>query len=98
LLWLDAHTVTEAANGIEALKLFGQSAFDVVITDFEMPEMSGDELVASIRSRSPLQPVILITACSERFLDEESPFNVILGKPFGVEELRKSLAALCSSK
>jgi YesN/AraC family two-component response regulator len=94
LLCLDEHVVIEAANGVEAIERFRESTFDVVITDFDMPKMAGDELVANLRSLAPSQPIILITAFTERFGDGESPVNAILSKPFGVQELRDSLASL----
>lgn len=94
LLWLDAHAVTEAANGSEAVALFVKFEFDVVITDYDMPEMAGDELVENIRTLSPEQPILVITACAERFTRLDSSANAILGKPFGVMELRQTLAAL----
>ena len=96
LLWLDAHAVTEAANGVEAVKLFGESEFDVIITDFDMPRMAGDELVAKIRSRTPAQPIILISTCVEQFFGQENPADAVLSKPFGVAELRQILASLLS--
>jgi CheY-like chemotaxis protein len=96
LLRLDDHTVTEAANGVEACEVFDPTAFDVVITDFDMPKMSGDELVASIRSRAPAQPILMITAYVDRFRGQENPADAILGKPFGVSELRQALATLLS--
>src|SRR6516225_9420917 len=77
LLWLDEHAVTEASNGMEAINLFAEAEFDVVITDYDMPKMAGDELVASIRSRSPAQPIILITACCERFESLENRVDAI---------------------
>ena len=94
LLWLDAHAVTEAANGSEAVALFVKDEFDVVITDYDMPEMDGDELVANLRTLSPQQPILLITACADRFMRQNSDANAILSKPFGVAELRQTLAAL----
>jgi CheY-like chemotaxis protein len=96
LLWLDSHSVTEAANGLEAVELFDRAEFDVVITDFDMPRMAGDELVASIRNRAPTQPIILITAGVDRFMQHEHPASAFLGKPFGVAELRDTLARLLS--
>jgi|SRR5678810_1229984 CheY-like chemotaxis protein len=94
LLWLDAHSVSEAANGSEAVALFVTEDFDVVITDYDMPEMAGDELVANIRTLSPDQPIVLITACADRLIRQDSRVDAILGKPFGVAELRHTLAAL----
>ena len=94
LLWLDAHSVSEAANGSEAVELFVTEEFDVVITDYDMPEMAGDELVANIRTLSPDQPIVLITACADRLIRQDNHVDAILGKPFGVAELRHTLAAL----
>jgi CheY-like chemotaxis protein len=96
LLAVDAHLVTEAANGEEAIELFDGNQFDVVITDFDMPKMAGDELMANIRERAPLQPIVMITACAERFSSRDNPANIILGKPFGIAELRQTLATLLS--
>jgi CheY-like chemotaxis protein len=98
LLWLDSHAVTEAANGAEAVELFAREPFDIVITDFDMPQMAGDELVASIRSRAPSQPILMITACAEGLVDQDNPVNAVLGKPFGIAELRQILATLLSEQ
>lgn len=53
---------TYAADGAEALALIGPDTPDIVITDLQMPEMNGLELVREIRSRYPSLPVILTTA------------------------------------
>jgi CheY-like chemotaxis protein len=96
LLALDAHQITEAGNGVEAIALFAEGEFDVVITDYDMPMMTGDLLMDNIRSRAPFQPILLITACAERFTNQESSADAILSKPFGIAELRQTLAALLS--
>ena len=96
LLSIDSHAVTEAANGAEAVKLFRRLQFDVVITDFDMPKMAGDELVATIRRDAPDQPILMITACSERLTGQGNCANAILEKPFGITELRQTLAAVLS--
>jgi len=51
-----------AADGKEALDQIEQSQPDVVVTDLQMPEMNGLELVRAVRARFPLVPVILMTA------------------------------------
>ncbi len=96
LLWLDGHTVTEAGNGVEACAVFEIGRFDVIITDHDMPEMDGEVLAANIRSRAPAQPIIMITARADVLAEDHSPVNAVLSKPFGVEELRQTLAALLS--
>jgi two-component system chemotaxis response regulator CheY len=96
LLALDEHTVTEAANGVEGSELFSAGKFDLVITDYDMPKMNGDQFAARIRSVAPSQPIIMITACAERLTGQENPVNAVLAKPFGVAELRQILASLLS--
>lgn len=96
LLALDAHQITEASNGPEAVALFAEGLFDVVITDYDMPKMTGDELVNQIRNQAPRQPILMITACAEQFGRNQNPANAVLGKPFGIEELRQMLVNLLS--
>jgi CheY-like chemotaxis protein len=55
-------TTTYAGNGREALEVLAKEAPDLVLTDMQMPEMDGLELVREVRSRFPLVPIILITA------------------------------------
>ena len=97
LLWLDGHVITEAADGVEAFELFGTGQFDVVITDCDMPRMAGDEFVDRIRNCAPAQPIVMITAGTERFHGRSNPANAILGKPFGVHELRQILVQVLST-
>lgn len=51
-----------AANGVRALEQIELHIPDLVLTDMQMPEMDGLELVSTIRSEYPLIPVILMTA------------------------------------
>ncbi len=53
--------VTSAASGQEALKLLGEQAFEVVLTDVRMPGLSGLELLARIKERWPETVVIMMT-------------------------------------
>jgi CheY-like chemotaxis protein len=57
-----ALTVSSAANGKEALESLARGLPDIVLTDMQMPEMDGLQLVEEIRSRYPAVPVILMTA------------------------------------
>jgi two-component system NtrC family response regulator len=53
-----------AKNGEEALHLLGEEQIDLVITDYQMPEMDGKELVGRMNKICPFIPVILITGLS----------------------------------
>lgn len=55
-------TVLYAADGLQAFKQVAQHAPDLVITDLQMPNMSGLELLTQIKEDCPQLPVILVTA------------------------------------
>ena len=79
MLSFDGHVVETASNGKEALALFDKGKFDLVITDFAMPSMKGDELAVAIKARSPKQPVVMITAYAEML---QSSGNTLPGVDF----------------
>jgi two-component system response regulator HydG len=56
------YDVVTAADGREALALFGERATDLVVTDLKMPVMDGMQLLAHLHERSPDVPVIVTTA------------------------------------
>ena len=73
LLEKDDHWRVEyAENGSEALTRMKDAAPDLVITDLQMPEMDGLELVAAARVHCPQVPVILITAYGSEMLAVEA--------------------------
>lgn len=57
--------VQTAANGVEALALFSREPWDVVITDRNMPGMTGDDLALTIKRLSPTTPVLMISGLGE---------------------------------
>jgi CheY-like chemotaxis protein len=95
MLAFDGHEVHTAANGAEALAIYNQQPFDLVITDFEMPKMKGSELAIAIKDRNPKQPVVMITAYAEMLESSGTPLkgvDFVLGKPFYLEDLRRAIA------
>ena len=75
MLDFDGHQVKTAASGKEALAMFQEGQFDLVITDFEMPGMKGDELAAAIKAQAPNQPVVMITAYAEMLQASGNPLT-----------------------
>ncbi len=61
MLRREGYTVLEAATGAEALKLVGSAAPSLVITDFNMPEIDGMQLLRELKARKPDLPVVLVT-------------------------------------
>lgn len=57
--------VVYAANGKEGLELYKQAQYDIVITDINMPEMSGLEMATEIKEINENQNIIIISAYSD---------------------------------
>jgi two-component system KDP operon response regulator KdpE len=92
----DSHDVETAADGREGLELFSGGLFDLVITDYAMPEMDGLALVRALRKQSSA-PVLVLTVRGDerekvRLLDAGADDYVV--KPFGVSELLARVRAL----
>jgi CheY-like chemotaxis protein len=94
LLSFDGHEVIQASGGSEALALFEQGNFDVVITDYHMPRMKGDELALAIKASRPGQPVVMITAYAEMLkasTEALAGVDQLISKPFQLAELRDAI-------
>ena len=61
ILRLHGHDVMEAVDGSEGLDILSNLHFDLVITDFVMPNMNGLQLIAKVRQKWPRTPILLIS-------------------------------------
>jgi CheY-like chemotaxis protein len=59
------YRITTATRPTQALEAFRNDSFDLVITDYNMPEMKGIELIHHLRADCPAIPVILISGYAE---------------------------------
>jgi two-component system alkaline phosphatase synthesis response regulator PhoP len=96
LLGIDGHTVAEANNGREALEMFKHDRFDLVITDFLMPEMRGDEMAANLKHLVPSQPILMLTGSAEALNTSSPSINGFLRKPFSLVDLRQAIVQLAT--
>jgi len=62
LLEKEGYEVVCASSGVEALELFREESFRLLITDLKMPGMSGIELLERVRGEDPSVPVVILTA------------------------------------
>ena len=88
---LTAHRyeVRTAVDGVSALESFKDSHPDLVITDLQMPEMSGLELCRELRKISQV-PIIVLSVKGEektKVTALEAGADDYITKPFGMEEL-----------
>jgi two-component system chemotaxis response regulator CheY len=86
----------EAGNGKEALEALTDNWVDVIVSDINMPEMNGFELLGMLRKDNLLKdiPVIFITTeSSEKRMQDAFNLGVkgFIRKPFLPEEVRKIL-------
>lgn len=92
-LWIEE--VVEAGDGVEALKIFGDGVgFDLVLTDWNMPNMNGLELVQAIRGAGHKLPIMMITTESEKgqvVTAIQAGVNDYLVKPFDQDMLTAKL-------
>jgi two-component system chemotaxis response regulator CheY len=95
-------TIDEAPDGGAALKLFHEKPYDLVLSDWNMPFVTGIELLRAIRSGSVRNetPVVLFTAdVSARRMVEalESGANGFVAKPFVVPALCEKILRIIST-
>jgi two-component system chemotaxis response regulator CheY len=93
---LDAAPVFEAADGQEALDLLEREWVDVVLTDINMPNMDGEELVAKLSERGLLDLVTVIVVSTDATAARMERLQKLgahgyLSKPFQPEKLRAEI-------
>ncbi len=86
--------ITEAANGIEGLKLINSNFYDLIVTDFYMPEMDGKEMVEHIRTNSQQASVPILLVSSESNESrlagiKQAGVSAICDKPFEPSQIKQ---------
>jgi two-component system chemotaxis response regulator CheY len=88
--------VYEASNGFEALKALPSEKFDLIITDINMPDINGLELINFIKTSELYKDIPIIIISTERS-EEDRRRGISLGaeayitKPFEAEELKETV-------
>lgn len=87
----------EASNGVEALQIIEQQAPDIVLSDWNMPEMKGIDLLKSLRAKGRNVPLGFITSESSpeiRDLAVDSGAAFVIVKPFTPAAIELALKPL----
>jgi len=92
----NGYEVVSANNGAEAYELVGVEKPDIIVTDYQMPLMTGIELIQKLRESEETRdlPVILLTARSFAVSQEQQQELGVarcLSKPFSPKELLKTI-------
>jgi two-component system, chemotaxis family, chemotaxis protein CheY len=93
------HAVQEVADGLQALDALSADAFDIIVTDQWMPNMTGLELVRAVRAQPHLAglPILAVTTDTEDELRGEimdAGASACILKPFESEELLVTIERL----
>lgn len=88
--------LSEAENGLEAVDIIKADSFDLIVTDYNMPEMDGKQLVEHIRNNSNQKtiPVLMVSSESDDnrlAAVQQAGISAICDKPFEPETVRELL-------
>lgn len=101
LLQEEGYSVDEVATGDEGLFMAEQGIHDLVVLDIMLPEVSGLEIVRSLREGGSTVPILLLTArdtIDDRVVGLETGADDYLVKPFAIRELLARVKALIRRK
>jgi YesN/AraC family two-component response regulator len=90
ILQMRGYDVVATASGKEAIAIFANEDFDLVITDFLMPVMTGLDLAAEMKKQSADTPIVLLAGYGKFFNAEQvkkKGIDYLLGKPCTSEQL-----------
>ncbi len=88
--------ITQVTDGSEAIKILDEEMFDLVVTDYNMPEVNGEELTRFIRTQSNQShiPILMVSSeANETHLAniENAGVNALCDKPFESDNVRRIL-------
>ena len=85
-----------AANGKIAIEMAGETGYDIILMDVQMPEIDGQEATRIIRQSMEIQPIIIAMTANAMKEDKDdclaAGMNDFLSKPVKLEELVNMLA------
>ncbi|MDO9566314.1 MAG: response regulator [Candidatus Desulfaltia sp.] len=81
-------------NGLEAINNIYKRSYDLIITDYMMPEMDGLELTKRIRSEYPFIPILIVSANGPVHDFLKSGATACIPKPFNIFELQNIIKTM----
>ena len=95
----EGHTVLVARSGAEAISVWKSrpGEIDLLLTDFEMPDMDGAAVARSLRAAAPELPVILISGGSRALSNLVPRPSQFLPKPFSIGDLAQLTHSMVSA-
>jgi len=93
--------VESATNGVEALQVLERTKPDLIVTDMQMPKMSGSELITALKGKAETAniPIIIVAGRASGFDEKEKRADFAIYKDIEIEgQLGKALDALMKTK
>jgi len=90
-------TVESATNGVEALQILERVHPDLIVTDMQMPKMSGGELITALKKNPETAgiPIIIVAGRASGFDEKEKRANFAIYKDIDIQgQLEKALDAV----
>jgi len=86
--------VEAATNGVEALQILERVRPDLIVTDMQMPKMSGSELITALKQKPSTAniPIIIVAGRASGFDEKENRANFAIYKDIDIQgQLQKAL-------
>ncbi len=90
-------------SGADAVKLYQENHFDLVLLDVLMPEKNGFEIAKELRKINPDQKIVMVTGLGEdavetQAISEKVGIHTVLSKPFSFEKVKTILNKLLNNE
>ena len=95
------HSVESATNGEEALPMVRRNRPDIIITDMQMPRMSGTEFITALKAQPETAniPIVIVAGKNSGFDANEQRANFAIFKDIDIEaQLEKALEAVLGTR
>src|SRR3972149_535694 len=93
----DGHVIQEATDGKNALEVMNSYSPDLVLTDWNMPEMLGIDLIRAVRAKGNMVPFVFITSEGTEEIHKVAlgeGAQAVITKPFSAEKFQEKLSGV----
>ncbi len=90
-------TIHEAGDGVEALAALEEQEVDLILSDVNMPNMTGLELLEQLQEQGKKYPIVMITTEADTDISSElreKGAGACIGKPFSPDQLGDAISAV----
>jgi two-component system chemotaxis response regulator CheY len=96
----DSHTILEAENGRQGLEMANSEAPDLILSDWNMPEMTGIEFLRALRAGGATTPFCFVTSEGSeemRTMADQAGALALIAKPFTADTFTDTLSSVVTA-